>query len=208
MKRSWWVLLPLVLAACASNPPPEPEILLTPAEMGGDFLVRQQLEGDFEGRIARFEAAMQKVGDELTVIGLTPFGTKAFVLTQKGETVAFQSMLPPDHELPLHPKYLLADIQHAFFARIPAPGAEGEQGALPDGEHTGALGGETVWERWEGGRVRERVFRVKSGLPSGEVRVTYEGGMADGVPPRVVKLVNGLYGYSITIETLVHQWLE
>ena len=68
--------------------------------------------------------------------------------------------------------------------------------------------GETVWERWQGGRVLERVFRVKSGLPEGEVRVTYEGGMADGVPPKTVKLVNGFYGYSITIETMVHQWLE
>ena len=196
---------------CTAPPPrkaPPPELLTTPDAIQGDVLLRQRVEGEFHGERTSFEAALQKKGDTLTVIGLTPFGTKAFVLVQQGDDVRFTSYLPPDRELPLDPAYLLQDIHHAFLlSAAPDP-----HQVLEDGDHELELvvpgGGEHLEERWAEGRVMSRTYRKRAAPPEGEVVVTYEGGMQGRLPPRVTRLDNGYYGYRLTIETLEARYLE
>ena len=48
---------------------------------------------------------------------------------------------------------------------------------LEDGEHSAAVDGEEVLERWSGGRLQSRSFRRLDGVPAGsaQVRVFYTG---------------------------------
>ena len=43
--------------------------------------------------------ALQHRGDTLTIVGLTPLGTRAFVLQQQGLDVSFTSYLPEEESL-------------------------------------------------------------------------------------------------------------
>jgi hypothetical protein len=143
---------------------------------------------------------MQKRGDELTLLGLTPFGSRAFVIRQTGLDVMFQSFVP--QTLPFPPKYILYDVQRVFFA------FDAADAAVPDGERETVRGPEIVRERWSGGRIVRRTFRRTDARPAGEIAVDYEGGMAPGgAPPAHVAFVNGWYGYRLDITTQDHQRL-
>ncbi len=169
-----------------------------------DFLARQRVTARFPGGEASFEAALQKQGETLTVIGLTPFGTRAFTLLQAPSGVTFTSQLPEGKGPPLEPRYLLQDIHHAYFLALPpAPGAGGA-----DATEVAPLGPELVTEaRGPDGTVLARTFRRRDPPPAGEVTVTYEDGAA-GTLPKQVRIENGYYGYELTIETLSVQLLE
>jgi hypothetical protein len=164
-------------------------------EEGASFMARQEVTGTFGPEEHRFEAVLQKRGLELTVIGLTPFGTKAFVLVQEGRAVRYEDLMPKDRKLPLEPSYLLADIHHAFLI------------SGSPGEWTPALGGEEILEERDGGRVVSRTFR-KAGEDEPTVKVTYEGTVGQSGFPRTARLANMLYGYSLIIETVSHEDLE
>lgn len=201
MRAPLLALLLAVAAACSGAPrtPPEyPGVLAAPAALGADFLARQQVVATYRGRDASFQAVLQKRGDELTLIGLTPFGTRAFLLQQRGAATTFTSYT--DRALPFPPRYILLDIHRVLFMGL--GGAP-----RPDGEHTATRHGEVVTERWAGGRLHERRFRRASGAPAGAIVVRYEGGMEGDVPPRRVTLDNGWFGYALTITTLSHQRL-
>lgn len=193
--RLWLLLIPL-MCACAAVPAPvpDPELLILD-DAGASFMARQEVTGVFGPEVHRFEAVFQKQGLELTVIGLTPFGTKAFVLVQEGRAVRFEDLMPKDRKLPLKPSYLLADIHHAFLV------------SGTPGEWTPTLGGEEVLEEAQRGRLVSRTFR-KVGEEDPAVRVTYEGTVGQGKFPRVARLKNLRYGYSLQIETVSHQELE
>ncbi|MCO5169975.1 MAG: DUF3261 domain-containing protein [Planctomycetes bacterium] len=195
-------LLALALAACAAAPSPEPPPadypgeLVPTAEIPGAFLWRQQVRAEHGARVVSFEAALQKKGDALTVLGLTPYGTRAFVLEQRGTEVAFTNHLPPDQALPFPPRHMLLDIHRAWFVAL--PGAP-----LPDGEHAGERHGEQVTEVWRGGRVIERRYRRLDDRPAGLIVVRYgEPGMAALEPPGEVVLDNGWFGYRLVVRTL------
>ena len=178
------------VAGCA-GPPPPPEVLLVPTQIDGGFLVRQKITGHFDGHSQSFEAVLQKRGPTLTVIGLTPYGTKAFVLIQEGKQLNFESFMPEGRSLPLDPNYLLQDIHHAFFL-------------TPDSE-TSEVCSQTVADD---GRVLVRTFRRASDLEGAAVVVSYTGRVEGQVFPERVTLDNGYYGYSLTIETVSYQALD
>ena len=199
------------LPGCVTPPPPEPEVLVAASGLRAfpDYLARQRVSGEFRGHRETFEAALQKRGDTLTVIGLTPFGTKAFVLEQSPGGVAFTSHLPPDRSLPLKPRYLLQDIHHAFFAALPGPPPAAESAVFVKGARArkrGKIGGELLDEVWDprGRAVEARFFRGRVG----DVGVTYEPGMEGGLPPARARVENERYGYTLEIETLSVQRLE
>jgi hypothetical protein len=174
--------------------------LLSPRSRPDDFMDRQTIVATYGDRTMRFDAVMQKKGDELTLLGLTPFGSRAFVIHQVGLDVTFQSFVP--QTLPFPPKYILFDVQRVFFA------FEGEDAASPEGENERVREGEIVRERWHAGRLLRRAFRRVDGRPPGEIVVDYEGGMtSDGEPPGHVAFVNGWYGYRLEITTQSHQRL-
>ena len=199
------VALVLLFAACAhrSPPPPTPArdypgALVIPSQVPVDFLAQQSVEARYGDRSVHFSAALQKRGDTLTLLGLTPFGTRAFLLEQRGVEVTFTPYLSRD--LPFPPKNILVDVQRAYF--IGLPGAP-----LPDGEHLGVRDGEEVRERWSAGRLVERRFRRLAADPPGEIVIAYEPGMIASVPPATVRFHNGWFGYDLVIETRSYQAL-
>jgi hypothetical protein len=183
-------LLLACLAGCAAPPPPDPEVLLTPVSIQGDFLVRQKISGEFHGHKQSFEAALQKQGAKMTVLGLTPYGTKAFVLIQDGDALTFENHMPKGRSLPLQPKYLLQDIYHAFFLD-------------PTSETS-----ELCDEDREGDQVVRRTFRRRSDPDGPAVVVGYSGPLQGGGFREQVSLENGYYGYSLTIQTVSYQALD
>lgn len=186
--------LAFALAACAPRAPARfPGELASMERVAGDFLARQRVETRWRGRDVAFDAVLQKKGATLTLVGMTPFGTRAFTLVQTGTEVRFESHL--DRDLGLDPRNILLDVHRAFFLGLPdSPRA--------DGEHAAEIAGEEIHERWQGARLEERRFRRLDGKPKGTITVTYEGGMANGIPPSKVTLDNGWYGYRLTVTTL------
>lgn len=172
--------------------------LRPPSAFAGDFLWRQQLLARFGMRKLGFQAVVQKQADKLTLIGLGPAGSKAFVLSQTGEQVTFRSHMP--RKMPFPPRFILIDIQRAWLKLSP-------EATRPDGTHTIDLGDETLQETWRGGRLVRRSFVRKDGKPKGQILVTYEASTAlnptaAGAKPGVVVLSNGWFGYELRIETL------
>lgn len=176
--------------------PGYPGELISTADMGSNFLARQKLRGTFGEQEFAFEAVMQLHGGKLTVLGLTPFGTKAFVLTQTGTEVEFEKLI--DREIPFPPEYMLQDIHRAWLwhARLPWTDAPPSETA-PSVE----IAGERVTEQWsENGLVR-RTFARLDGQPPGEIRIDYIGGHRTGRPAKQVVLENGWFGYRLEIQT-------
>ncbi len=194
------LLITAQLMACASQRPamaplPEdgyPGTLMLPAELGADFMMRQSLEAKYEEREVGFSAVLQKTGDKLLMLGLTPFGTRAFKLEQIGEEITFDKYVP--NEMPFPPKFMLLDLQRTLF--IGLPGAP-----LADGEHTGARDGETITETWSQGKLQQRAFTRDDGEPAGAIRIDYGDGYVLGAPPKIIRFDNGWFGYSLVITT-------
>jgi hypothetical protein len=194
-------LLSIVLAAalsCAHRAPP-PAIpaptakdLPRPDAIPGAFAVRQKLNAKSAHGGGGFEAVLQKKPGEVLLVGMTPFGSRAFMLRQTDADVQFTSYI--QRELPFPPTYMLLDVHRVMDAWLgPAPAA--------DGSRSGQVGDERVQERWRGGKLVERVFtRVAGNQPPGDVTITYEGDGPSGVAARVT-LVNARFGYSLTIES-------
>jgi hypothetical protein len=178
--------------------PEYPGALTPPSLHAGDFLRRQQVLARYAGRTSSFSAVLQKQADTLTLIGLTPFGSKAFVIQQVGVTVTFTSYLPG--ELPFPPRYVLFDIHRVYFGGL--GGA-----SLPDGEHFAERDGERIREVWKEGRLFERAFTRLAADPPGAMVIAYEGGMAPGVSPARIEIENGWVGYHLSIVTVAEERL-
>jgi len=189
--------------ACAhrvsSGPAPQAgptRLVLIPSErLGPPMLLQQRLHGSYGKRQVELRCVLQVSQDELTVIGLTPFGSRAFLLSQKGLTHSFTKYV--DRELPFDPVRILDDVHRVFFRGL----AEGS-GEL----RTAVQEGERVTERWVQGVLVERTFARLDQNPAGTIRVTFVGAPAPLVPPHVV-IDNGWYGYRIEIDNLVQQSL-
>lgn len=170
-----------------------PTRLREPASIGPDFAMQQEVTMSHAQGENTFRAVLQKQGDTLVLLGLAPHGGRAFVLTQTGTEVEFESFMPG--ELPFPPQYILHDVHRTWFVNAP--------------EGTVELDGERVTTRMENGRVVERLFERLDGRPEGTLRVTYEGGLqssapAGAEPPSTAVLHNGWFGYTATVRTL--QW--
>jgi Protein of unknown function (DUF3261) len=192
-------ILLVVVVACAAARPPQreyPGTLLPPSRSSGNFVRTQKLVAHYGGETRSMDAVLQKEGDLLTLIGMTPFGSKAFVLQQQGVDVTFKSYVPI--ELPFPPKYILLDVQRVYFAGI-------SQAPLDDGEHSMERDGERIVERWQGGRLLTRAFTRLSGDPAGAITIVYEGGMAGGTSAKKIEIDNGWVGYQLSITTVQEQ---
>jgi hypothetical protein len=194
----------LVLAACATTPahgpaiPEYPTMLSSPASHPGNFIRRQKLVVEYRGNTRGFEAVLQKKNDEITLVGLTPFGTKAFVLTQTGVEVRFTTYFA--QAMPFPPRYMLNDVSRTYFGGI------GDQ-ALSDGEHQVDRDGERIWERWKDGRLMQRRFTRVAGDPPGQIVISYVGGMEGSRSPALIEFDNGWLGYHLSVSTLSEEVL-
>jgi hypothetical protein len=183
----------------SSEPAPGyPGELIPTQDMGQDFFARQKLKGSFGEREFAFEAVMQLRDGTLTVLGLTPFGTKAFVLTQTGTEVTFELLI--DRDMPFPPEYMLQDIHRAWLWQARLPWGAGP--APEDEAPTTEVAGERVSEQWADGALVRRSFARLDGAPPGEISISYVGGHRAGNPAKQVVLDNGWFGYRLEIQTI------
>jgi hypothetical protein len=178
--------------------PEYPGALTPPSLHGGDFIRSQKILARYHGRTDSFSAILQKQADTLTLIALTPFGSKAFVIQQVGMAVKFTSYLP--EEFPFPPRYVLFDIHRVYFGGL--GGAP-----LPDGEHVAEKDGERIREVWKGGRLFERAFTRLAADPPGAMVIVYQGGMAPGTSPAQIEIDNAWVGYHLSIATFAEERL-
>lgn len=207
MTRWATALVVLVIGACAprATTPPDPSQMRYPGEFAAgaelaarpNFMTRQALVGRYGEREFHGEVVLQKVGEAVTLIGVTPFGAKAFVVQQDAGGVRGQEMMKGT--LPFPPEFMLLDVHRSLFIKL----AEG----TGDGVHRGERGGEVVTEEWRGGRLQRRTYRRVDGKPRGTITVDYEGGMTGDQPPTKMRLDNGWFGYSVEITTVSWQVL-
>jgi hypothetical protein len=178
-------------APAAGKPaPPSPADIPPPDAIPGLFTVRQKLTAHSRQGGGSFEAVLQKEPGKLTLLGLTPFGSRAFLLEQTASDVTFTSYLP--RELPFPPTFMLLDVHRVFGQWLGPP--------VQDGERAAVVRAELVRERWRRGVLVERTFSSGvSGPPT--TTITYEGGGPSGLAAHVV-LTNLRFGYTLTIETL------
>jgi hypothetical protein len=200
---------PLVIAtlaaalatACAHKPPPaRPIVPPTAAELPppdaipGTFAVRQKLTASSAKGGGSFEVVLQKQPGTLTLVGLTPYGSRAFLLVQKQGDVQFTSYVP--RELPFPPTFMLLDIHRVLGRWIGPP--------LGAGERTDQVGDETIRERWQDGKLLERTFTNANGSPSnppGTITVSYKGYGTSNLASNIT-LENRRLDYRIVIETV------
>jgi hypothetical protein len=196
-----------LLAACATRPRPLPAEEGYPgtlADLGrvpGDFMWRQSIAARYGNQGGLFEAVVQKRGNRLLILGLTPMGTRAFLLEQRGP--AIQATVYVDRALPFPPKYVFLDIHRTFFLGL-SPQPQG------DGWHEAVRDGETIRELWRAGRLLERRFERLDHHPAGQIAIHYEGGYAPAAVPHPGRIVfdNGWFGYRLTIDTLEAEPLD
>jgi len=119
--------------ACASWPlgrgvRPCPVPLQAPTELGGDFTRRFQyrITTDADDRYV-LELVAERREDALIVVGLTPIGSVAFALVQRGDEVVVEEHLRP--LFPPPPENALADLTRADLLR--ADGGEPFRATLP-----------------------------------------------------------------------------
>lgn len=205
LHRPLLLALTAMLCVCRPHATPEPSYpgeLQHPRRFSTDFLLVQQLvfqRGEIEQSL---QTALQHRGDTLTLIGLTPLGTRAFVLQQVGLEVSFTSSLPEDQEPSFPPHYILYDIQRTLLPVL-------DDRPLSDGEHRLELGDEVVRERWQNAHLLERRYQHRSYEPPGELTIVYgDGGFIYGEEPGSIEIDNGWLGYRLSLTTLSYRRLE
>lgn len=199
MTRRWVLLCWMGLAVACGAPPPRlppsratyPGFLADTSTLAPDFFARQRLRGRYADRELVMDVVVQLASQKLTLVGLTPFGSRAFVLEQVGNEQHLEQLI--GGELPMDAACVLNDVHRVFF--------RGFAGPLPDGEHHREEHGELVSERWRGGVLMERRFTRLDGKPEGVIVVTFTGSPAPVIASNV-RLDNGWFGYSLDIESV------
>src|SRR5580765_8700790 len=126
--------------------PPTAAELPPPDAIPGTFEVRQRLKATSPKGGGSFEAVLQKQPGTLTLVGLTPYGSRAFLLQQTKGDVQFTKYVPRD--MPFAPTFMLLDIHRVLGSWLGPP--------LASGERSGQVGDETIHERWRDGKLLER----------------------------------------------------
>lgn len=206
MRAAKGVLLSLMLVGCTprASQAPDPSQMRYPGVLvsgpalaqRGDFMARQSLLGRQGEREIHGEVVVQKQGEALTLIGMTPFGSKAFVIQQDAAGVRSQEVLPG--ALPFPAEFMLLDVHRALFMGLsPGTGA--------DGTRRGEREGEAITETWQGGKLMRRSFERLDRRPRGKIEIEYVGGMTGERPPARIRFKNGWFGYTIEISTVSWQ---
>jgi hypothetical protein len=172
--------------------------MVDPSEIPWDFLWRQRVSAKHGESKGAFDAVVQKKGDSLLVLGLTPFQTRGFSLTQKGTQIDYEQFVPFD--LPFSPKSVLIDIHRSFFFGL-------LQDLPPDGVRRLDWKKEQVTDRIVSGSLISRTF-LNVGGPGGRITLSYgKEGYRPGRPPPSVRLTNEPYGYELQVQTTETQRL-
>jgi len=206
MKWVFLLLAPFFAACTAARPSqPSPPVLdassfVDMAKVPWNFVWRQAITAEFRRpvpgaklEVASFEAVLQKEGSVLTMVGLTSFGTRAFVAHQEGAAVKLDE--GQASQLPFPPEFIFLDINRCFFAGL-------SKSTLADGWHEQAWAEETISDLWQAGRLQQRVLHERLGRSKAPITIRYLKGFVQGSAPQEVELVNERFGYRLKITTL------
>ena len=196
------LLLAFLLAGCHSTSTSTldeadyPGTLQRPTVLGVEAAWQQTVTASWQQpqqgpRSRSFPAALQCNGEELTVIGLSPMGSVGFSIQQGPDGIALQNNIPDQLVIP--PRFILIDVQRAFFPWL-GPSMEA-------GERVGRVAGEEIVELWQDGHLKERLFRRCNEKSKGAITVRYEWGQGGWTLPTSAVLDNGWLGYQLHIVT-------
>jgi len=96
-----------------------PGPLRSTQDLEGDWIVHEQIRVTGKGVDESFGLVLQKTGPKLVMVGLTPFGAKAFGVTQIGVQTWSESYLGPALAVP--PENILRDVHRAQFLAVDDP---------------------------------------------------------------------------------------
>lgn len=122
----WLLILALLLlSSCIGQQrPAEPPTLTptyyplqTPSSYGGIFTAQNLLEGEYEGRRIQLQTHVEIDADQIVVLGLTPWQTRAFVLRYDGQKLDFENFT--HREMPFPPALILSDLQQVLWPTLP-----------------------------------------------------------------------------------------
>ena len=170
-----------------------PGTLMPPGSLGVEVVWQQRVTAHWgNGEQRGFDAAIQRQGDKLTVIGLSALGQAGFIITLQNDVVGLTNQT--DMEVPFPPRCVLLDVQRTFWPWLGTP---------TDGEREAIVGGELVRERHAAGRLVERTFTRLDGKPPGTITVTYDWTDTESGrrAPKQATLHNGWFGYRLVIDT-------
>ena len=127
--------LALLAAACKTPLPPAalpipglprlgdcPGRLRPTSEIEGDWVIHERMRVTGGGVDESYGLVIQKTGPKLVVLGLTPFGAKAFSVVQIGTQTWSESYLGPATAVP--PENVLRDLHRALFLTVDDPALE------------------------------------------------------------------------------------
>ena len=183
----------VLTGACAPrHRPPTISPLLTINEdlsrLGDDFILRQKITAQFQGRELSFMAVLQKQAKRLTILGLTPMGTRAFLLEKEGTELKFKNFT--NRKLPFSPEFMVLDIQCIFEISE----------ARADGVHERKEDNARITEEWMGNKLTKRDILVSHEGQEQQISITYKGGYRRNEPATQVTLTNKSFGYTLVIE--------
>jgi hypothetical protein len=125
MKRLF-ILSLCFLSSCAWLQPPTKPLtstptsypLRTPSSYGGTLTAQSLLEGEYEGRRMQFQTHVEIDADQIVVLGLTPWQTRAFILRYDGQKLDFENFT--HREIPFPPALILSDLQQVLWPVLPS----------------------------------------------------------------------------------------
>ncbi|MDH3602527.1 MAG: DUF3261 domain-containing protein [Candidatus Tectomicrobia bacterium] len=175
------ILALILLSSCAwlqrpAKPPtssPTYYPLQSPGSYGATFTAQNLLQGEYAGRRMQFRTYVEIDPDQIVVLGLTPWQTRAFVLRYDGQKLDFENFT--HREMPFPPALILSDLQQVLWPALPSTA----QWRVEDDVHP-----------------RERRVYFRNQLIT---RIQYAGQSA---AQSDVTLRNLPYGYQLNIRTL------
>jgi hypothetical protein len=177
----------LLGVGCVLRRFPEPaRVSLVPAErMEGELMLRQKLRFRYGARSGSLDAVVQVHCRKLSIVGLSPMGTRLFAITQEGDAIAVESLA--NAAWPFPPEQILQAVHRTYLLPLARP-------PRADGAHDVEVGSIRLVEVWKDGVLVERRFP--------DVIVRYAGERhAAGVASHAA-LHDEALGYHLDIETL------
>jgi hypothetical protein len=195
----------LSIAACAFPKPPPSQapfeddsavVVSTDQLATPPFRVLSRVRGKLGTQDIAFDCTVQLSQGKLTLTGMTPYGTRAFLVEQIGSDVHARTFELND--LPFEALQVLVDVHRVFFRGLPQ--------SQTNGRHELVQGDQVVRELWSGGHVVDRRFHSLDTSAS-LVVISFDGAPAPVIAPRL-RLTNLHYNYSLEIENIEQERLR